>query len=63
MKKTWGKAPWYSSYEKNNYVDILHVDLSNEPEILEEIIPHWIDKVRYLIIVEGGSLQRDRVFG
>ena len=150
MKKTWGKPPWYSSYEKNNYgelfysliriyrpgkvvelgtkagysayhiakalkankkggldcfdlwekyafssvpkskalknlaefsgivslyqtnavgiekryqsVDILHVDLSNEGEILEKIIPHWIDKVKNLIIIEGGSMQRDRVF-
>ena len=43
-------------------IDILHVDLSNEPEILEEIIPHWIDKVKNLIIIEGGSMQRDRVF-
>ena len=150
MKKTWGKPPWYSSYEKNNYgelfysliriyrpskvvelgtkagysayhiakalrankkgrldcfdlwekypytpvpksqaqknlaefsdivslyqinaieaekryqsIDILHVDLSNEPKILEEIIPHWIEKVKNLIIIEGGSWQRDRVF-
>ena len=42
-------------------VDILHVDLSNEGGILESIIPPWIDKVRQLIIFEGGSSERDRV--
>ena len=43
-------------------IDILHVDISNEGFVLEEIIPLWIDKVRQFIIIEGGSMQRDRVF-
>lgn len=48
--------------EKNyKTVDILHVDLSNEGGILEQIVPVWIDKVRQLIIIEGGSRQRDQV--
>jgi hypothetical protein len=42
-------------------VDILHVDVSNEGGILEKIIPHWIDKTRQLIIIEGGSSERDKV--
>ncbi|KKR28427.1 MAG: hypothetical protein UT61_C0050G0011 [Candidatus Woesebacteria bacterium GW2011_GWA1_39_8] len=42
-------------------IDILHVDLSNEGGILEKIIPRWIDKTRQLIIIEGGSDERDRV--
>lgn len=41
--------------------DILHVDLSNKGELLEQIIPDWIDKVRQLIIIEGGSAERDRL--
>lgn len=45
----------------SNGVDILHVDLSNKGEILEEIIPRWIDKVRQFIIIEGGSDERDRL--
>lgn len=44
-----------------NLVDILHVDLDNSGEVLEKIIPNWIDKVRQLIIIEGGSKERDRV--
>ena len=42
-------------------VDILHVDISNEGGILEKIVPRWVDKVRQLIIIEGGSGERDQV--
>lgn len=45
----------------SNGVDILHVDVDNEGEVLEKIIPYWINKVRQLIIIEGGSLERDKV--
>lgn len=41
-------------------VDILHVDVDNEGEILEKIIPRWIDKTRQVIVIEGGSDERDR---
>lgn len=44
-----------------DFVDILHVDLSNKGEILEEVIPHWLLKVKSLIILEGGSIERDNV--
>lgn len=47
--------------KKHQTVDILHVDLNNEGAILEKIIPCWIDKVRQLIIIEGGSSERDKV--
>ncbi len=46
--------------KKYGMVDILHVDLDNDGEILEKIVPFWIDKVRQLIIIEGGSLERDK---
>lgn len=42
-------------------IDILHVDISNDGEKLEKIIPVWIDKVRQLIIIEGGSFEHDRL--
>ncbi|OGH24593.1 MAG: hypothetical protein A3B47_03895 [Candidatus Levybacteria bacterium RIFCSPLOWO2_01_FULL_39_24] len=42
-------------------IDILHVDLSNEGGILEKIIPYWIDKVRQVIILEGGSKEHDKL--
>lgn len=46
---------------KYKTVDILHVDISNDGEKLEKIIPSWIDKVRQLIIIEGGSRERDKL--
>lgn len=42
-------------------IDILHVDISNDGEKLEKIIPVWIDKVRELIIIEGGSEEHDKL--
>src|SRR6185369_6650635 len=40
--------------EKNyQEVDILHVDLSHDGIVLEQVIPFWMDKVRQLIIIEG----------
>lgn len=42
-------------------VDILHIDVDNEGQILEKIIPNWIDKIRQIIILEGGSQERDKV--
>ncbi|KKS83710.1 MAG: hypothetical protein UV59_C0033G0008 [Candidatus Gottesmanbacteria bacterium GW2011_GWA1_43_11] len=47
--------------KKYKAVDILHVDLSNEGGILDKIIPHWIHKVRQVIIIEGGSAEHDRL--
>jgi hypothetical protein len=44
-------------------VDILHVDLDNDGDILEQIIPNWIDKTRQMIIIEGGSVERDKLAG
>lgn len=47
--------------KKYKEIDILHVDLSNEGTILEEIVPFWIDKTHQFIIIEGGSMERDQV--
>ncbi len=48
-------------YKEYKEIDILHVDLSNEGGILEQIIPAWIGKVGKLIIIEGGSKERDNL--
>lgn len=45
----------------SNGVDILHVDLNNDGGILEKVVPHWINKVRQFIIIEGGSSERDKI--
>lgn len=47
----------------NDSVDFLHVDLSNDGEILKKIIEQWLPKIsdKGLILFEGGSLERDQV--
>lgn len=47
--------------KKYDLIDILHIDLDNDAEILEKIIPAWIDKVNQFIIIEGGSRERDEL--
>lgn len=47
--------------KKYKTIDILHVDISNDGEKLEMIISKWIDKVRQLIIMEGGSEEHDNL--
>jgi len=47
--------------ENYESVDILHVDVGNHGEILDKIIPCWLPKVKSLIILEGGSEERDQV--
>lgn len=42
-------------------IDILHIDISNEGGILEKIVPGWIDKIGQVIIIEGGSAERDNI--
>ena len=46
---------------KYRKIDILHIDLSNDGEKLEKIIPLWIDKVQQIVIIEGGSDERDNL--
>ncbi len=48
-------------HEKYNSVDILHIDLGNHGDMLDEILIPWISKVKKLIIIEGGSKERDNV--
>lgn len=48
--------------EKNyDFIDILHVDLSNDGFLLEKIVPKWLAKIRQMIIIEGGSAERDNI--
>lgn len=42
-------------------IDVLHVDLSNDGALLNSVLPAWIPKVTQLIIIEGGSPERDSV--
>jgi len=42
-------------------VDFLHVDLSNDGEVYRWVFSQWSEKVTQIILLEGGSVARDRV--
>ena len=48
---------------KDNSVDILHVDISNDGDIVRKIMKSWNSKIvdGGLIMFEGGSLERDEI--
>ena len=50
--------PAHEHYED---LDYLHVDLSNDGDTYRSVFRHWADKVRKVILLEGGSAERDRV--
>ena len=42
-------------------VDYLHVDLSNDGDTYRRIFARWSGKVKQVMLLEGGSAERDRV--
>lgn len=49
-----------NDYE-NDSIDILHIDIANNGETFEFAIQNYLPKVRGIMILEGGSEQRDGV--
>ena len=45
----------------NGPVDYLHVDISNDGDVFRRTFATWGPRVRRVILLEGGSSQRDRV--
>jgi hypothetical protein len=48
-------------HERWDAVDYLHVDVSNTGDTYRRIFRDWSTKVRQVIVLEGGSAERDRV--
>jgi hypothetical protein len=42
-------------------VDLLHIDLSNDGDTYRDYFAQWAPRVASVILLEGGSLQRDQV--
>lgn len=59
------KSDFYEIYKrfKNNSIDILHVDIANNGDVIDFIIENYLPKIRKggIIIVEGGSKERDSI--
>jgi hypothetical protein len=64
-----GLEPWVSVdagdalriHERWDAVDYLHVDVSNTGDTYRRMFSQWSTKVRQVIVLEGGSPERDRV--
>lgn len=48
-------------HERYDFVDYLHVDVSNNGDTYRRVFDQWSHKVRQVILLEGGSAERDNV--
>ena len=46
---------------KDNSIDILHIDIANNGDVFEFAIQNYLPKVRGVLMLEGGSAERDNV--
>ena len=51
----------HEMHERWDAVDYLHVDISNTGDTYRRVFSNWAGKVRQVIVLEGGSAERDRV--
>lgn len=57
------KRDFYKSVDlyEDNSIDILHIDIANNGETFDFAIQNYLSKVRGIMIMEGGSEERDNV--
>ena len=55
------KGNAFESSKLFNSIDLLHVDISNNGETLKQVFNQWADKVKKVMLFEGGSRERDNV--
>ena len=49
------------AHGSHGHLDFLHVDLSNDGDTYRSVFAHWAGKVAQVIVLEGGSADRDQV--
>lgn len=55
------RADGFKVYRRYDEADFLHVDISNTGDTYRTFFKQWADKVKKVIIFEGGSAERDQV--
>lgn len=57
------KRDFYKSVDfyEDNSIDILHIDIANNGDTFDFAIQNYLPKVRGIMIMEGGSEERDNV--
>lgn len=60
------KADFYKSLNlfENNSIDILHIDIANNGDTYQFVFDNYINKIKKngIIIIEGGSIERDNIY-
>ncbi|NVM37131.1 MAG: hypothetical protein HWN81_16150 [Candidatus Lokiarchaeota archaeon] len=57
------RGNFYNSVElfKDNSIDILHIDIANTGDVYEFALKNYLPKVRGVMLLEGGSYERDQI--
>jgi len=57
------KRDFYKSVDlyEDNSIDILHIDIANNGDVFDFAIRNYLPKVRGVMIMEGGSEERDNI--
>lgn len=57
------KGDAYKVYSNYDFINFLHIDISNTGKVIRDILTLWHSKIASegLILIEGGSIERDNV--
>jgi len=55
------KKDAFDIYKDFNRIDLLHVDISNNGKVYSNVFKQWSDRVKKIILLEGGSIARDNI--
>jgi predicted O-methyltransferase YrrM len=58
------EADFYTKYKdfEPESIDLLHIDIANDGTVYQYVIDHYLPLVKGIIILEGGSEERDNVY-
>lgn len=52
---------FFNYYKESNNFDIIHIDISNDADVYKFSIENYLPKANQLMLLEGGSKERDNV--
>ena len=53
---------FYEYYKNCNHFDLIHIDISNDADVYKFALENYFPLTKKLLILEGGSEERDQVF-
>ena len=55
------QGDFYEFYKASSNFDLIHIDISNDKDIFEFAFENYLPKTRKVLLLEGGSIERDNV--